>query len=405
MLTNSFSVGAISTSIDHVRLVEAKDLNHGAETPALGAPPALEDNVPTSALVLARAGSTGTPSPHGMVRADPISSSPTWVGSVTPMSDDYHQGSREANEEDCLPSGLGVATSSPATDPRSEAQREKNIVENLERRIRDWKGDHTPNFGALCLHGIFKVTKKEAEQIYRVFLFERILLFCNDPPQNGGTKMGEMAIKGRIHLASITHTGREYSIAQHSICVHWCDNSADQSFTLHFRDHKQFGLWRSHLRRLIKATRYRSRPYGRRNDYLFVGFTGSDAMKYQAPLQIHHREKTFSVLVPRSIEYDELVTMLEKEIRTHEPQQPRRPLHVRYKNRDGDLVELSTTDAIRRKLASLLPDEPQVIYVSTEQVHPSGTSPATAFCETPLETIASEAVMGYVGGKGVFLHG
>lgn len=78
------------------------------------------------------------------------------------------------------------------TDGFCEAQGQENIVKSLE--LEDWKGDHVSTFGALYLNGTFTVTKDKEDRVYQVFLFQKVLLFCNDCPQNGGKKVGNTSI-------------------------------------------------------------------------------------------------------------------------------------------------------------------------------------------------------------------
>ena len=85
----------------------------------------------------------------------------------------------------------GSAAAKRITDKINEAQRraENNqTVQNLEGRVKDWKGHHLSNFGNLLLDDIFTVTKSEVDREYHVFLFEKIILCCKEalqPPPSG----------------------------------------------------------------------------------------------------------------------------------------------------------------------------------------------------------------------------
>lgn len=81
-----------------------------------------------------------------------------------------------------------------------------------------------------------------------------------------------------------------------------------------------------------------------------------------ANLEVHHQERKFSIFVPPSTEYYELITILEMQIRT-DAEQPRTPFGVWYWDENGVLARLESTDDVQMMLASLSPDEPQVIYV------------------------------------------
>jgi cell division control protein 24 len=84
----------------------------------------------------------------------------------------------------------GVAAAKRIADRINEAQRRtenRDALENLKKRVEDWKGHAIDNFGELLLDDIFVVTKSEVDREYHVFLFEKIILCCKEnvnPPMS-----------------------------------------------------------------------------------------------------------------------------------------------------------------------------------------------------------------------------
>lgn len=58
-----------------------------------------------------------------------------------------------------------------------EKRRKENVqaVEDLGRRVEDWKGHDINSFGDLLLQENFIVIKNDNEREYQVYLFERII--------------------------------------------------------------------------------------------------------------------------------------------------------------------------------------------------------------------------------------
>ena len=155
----------------------------------------------------------------------------------------------------------GVAACTRIVEKCDEAQRRalnEATVKLLEQRVEDWKGHDLANFGELVRCDILGVKRSDGHHNYRVFLFEKIIIFCkevvNSPPWNprGGKinsiwrnpspylfphtsatdwskQMGPLRLKGRIFVRSVTHTvckteGGE-SYAKHSVPNLWFRDS------------------------------------------------------------------------------------------------------------------------------------------------------------------------------------
>jgi cell division control protein 24 len=132
----------------------------------------------------------------------------------------------------------GVAACNRIVERCSEAQRQAEnaaTVEMLKQRVEDWKGHNLADFGELLLDDVLVVKRSDVEREYRVFLFEKIIIFCKEvltrpnrdlkggkknfiwercnaltfpsTPATGSSKaVTPLLLKGRIHLSTVTHT-------------------------------------------------------------------------------------------------------------------------------------------------------------------------------------------------------
>ena len=101
-----------------------------------------------------------------------------------------------------------------------EKRRKENLqaVEDLARRVEDWKGHDINSFGDLLLQENFVVIKNDNEREYQVYLFERIICCCKEvgavgkkdkksnsilkrPPSQ---RINKLQLKGRIFVNNIT---------------------------------------------------------------------------------------------------------------------------------------------------------------------------------------------------------
>lgn len=100
------------------------------------------------------------------------------------------------------------------------------IVQELESRVKDWKGHHINDFGKLLLDGQFMVTKADMDRDYEVYLFEKMILCCKEvipdkkekkngksgsllkkdrSSQSMAPKKNLLNLKGRIYVNNLTH--------------------------------------------------------------------------------------------------------------------------------------------------------------------------------------------------------
>ncbi|KAI0829690.1 hypothetical protein BC628DRAFT_1314583 [Trametes gibbosa] len=90
-----------------------------------------------------------------------------------------------------------------------------------------------------------------------------------------------------------------------------------------------------------------------------------DELRLTPPVKIkvHFGEDIFVIQVPRSTEYSELVDKVGKKIRLCGPRRDDGPLRVKYKDEDGDLVSLGSTEDVQMAFESFRPGNQVTLYV------------------------------------------
>lgn len=206
----------------------------------------------------------------------------------------------------------GFEASKRFTARVNEAQRRADniaTVKALERRVIDWKNHHIGNFGALKLDDMFSVNKSDVDRDYHVFLFEKIILCCKEPPAPGSNNAstlkkvkksdsilkkggsvssppvplsaqakkstGPLMLKGRIFLSNVTLAksvmidgGFQFLSCYYLmlICcsgvngleVWWRGDDELEFFTLKCRTEEQMKMWGKELNILIEEAHRRS---------------------------------------------------------------------------------------------------------------------------------------------------
>ncbi|KAH9942292.1 uncharacterized protein BXZ73DRAFT_97707 [Epithele typhae] len=80
-------------------------------------------------------------------------------------------------------------------------------------------------------------------------------------------------------------------------------------------------------------------------------------------IKVHFHEDIFVIQVPRATEYAELVDKVGKKIRLCGPRRDDGPLRVKYKDEDGDLVSLGSTEDVQMAFESFRPGNQVTLYV------------------------------------------
>jgi cell division control protein 24 len=77
--------------------------------------------------------------------------------------------------------------------------------------------------------------------------------------------------------------------------------------------------------------------------------TSTSHLHYGSPVKVkvHYHEDIFVIQVPRTTEYGELVDKVGKKIRLCGPRRDDGPLRVKYRDEDGDMISLGSTEDVQ----------------------------------------------------------
>jgi len=81
-------------------------------------------------------------------------------------------------------------------------------------------------------------------------------------------------------------------------------------------------------------------------------------------VKVYFRDDIFVIQVPRSTEYDDLVDKVGKKIRLCGPRRDDMPLRVKYRDEDGDMVSLGSTEDVQIAFESYRPGGQVTLFVT-----------------------------------------
>ncbi|KAF9244865.1 hypothetical protein BU15DRAFT_41593 [Melanogaster broomeanus] len=81
-------------------------------------------------------------------------------------------------------------------------------------------------------------------------------------------------------------------------------------------------------------------------------------------VKVHFHDDIFVIQVPRSTEFSDLVDKVGKKIRLCGPHRDHSPLRVKYKDEDGDLISLGSTEDVQMAFESFRPGGQVTLYVT-----------------------------------------
>jgi cell division control protein 24 len=93
---------------------------------------------------------------------------------------------------------------------------------------------------------------------------------------------------------------------------------------------------------------------------------GGAHLAYSPPVKVkvHFNEDIFVIQVPRCTEYFDLVDKVGRKIRLCGPRRDDTPLRVRYRDEDGDMVSLGSTEDVQMAFESFRPGGQVTLYVT-----------------------------------------
>ncbi|EEB93466.1 hypothetical protein MPER_07869 [Moniliophthora perniciosa FA553] len=93
-------------------------------------------------------------------------------------------------------------------------------------------------------------------------------------------------------------------------------------------------------------------------------FDGVNGRSQPVKVKVHFHEDIFVIQVPKSTEYDDLVEKVGRKIRLCGPRRDDGPLRVKYKDEDGDMVSLGSTEDVQMAFEAYRPGGQVVLYVT-----------------------------------------
>jgi cell division control protein 24 len=81
-------------------------------------------------------------------------------------------------------------------------------------------------------------------------------------------------------------------------------------------------------------------------------------------VKVHFHEDIFVIQVPRSTEYDDLVEKVGRKIRLCGPRRDDGPLRVKYKDEDGDMVSLGSSEDVQMAFEAYKPGGQVTLFVT-----------------------------------------
>ncbi|KAI1637280.1 hypothetical protein F4809DRAFT_661366 [Biscogniauxia mediterranea] len=136
-------------------------------------------------------------------------------------------------------------------------------VEELQRRVDDWKNHKVEQFGRLLLHGVYTVVtgRIEQEKEYEIYLFEYILLCCKEVQPNKSkdkkdknkatakvrSKNNKLQLKGRIFMTNVTEVLSFAKPGSYTVQIWWKGDPGVENFVIKFTNEETMKKWATGL--------------------------------------------------------------------------------------------------------------------------------------------------------------
>jgi cell division control protein 24 len=97
-----------------------------------------------------------------------------------------------------------------------------------------------------------------------------------------------------------------------------------------------------------------------------TGMAGALMNGHNPPVKVkvHFHEDIFVIQVARSTQYEDLVERVGRKIRLCGPRRDDGPLRVRYKDEDGDMVSLGSTEDVQMAFEQFRPGGQVILFVT-----------------------------------------
>jgi len=161
------------------------------------------------------------------------------------------------------------------TELTNEIKRQEEnevLTEELKNNIQDWKGVKMNELGLLLLRGNFTISIGENEREYVLYLFQNMLLCCQEKKKKGKTKV-TYNLKGSIYISSITRVSKAANTAAiasdtlFALKIYWSDKVVNQCFILKCINEEQIDRWVSQFEKLIEIEKRKKQSSSRKEYY------------------------------------------------------------------------------------------------------------------------------------------
>lgn len=95
-----------------------------------------------------------------------------------------------------------------------------------------------------------------------------------------------------------------------------------------------------------------------------VNGNGYTTLGHPVKVKVHFHEDIFVIQVPRTTEFDDLVEKVGRKIRLCGPRRDDGPLRVKYKDEDGDMVSLGSTEDVQMAFEQYRPGGQVTLFVT-----------------------------------------
>ncbi|KAI0181570.1 hypothetical protein GGR52DRAFT_44540 [Hypoxylon sp. FL1284] len=139
----------------------------------------------------------------------------------------------------------------------------EEALEDLKRRVDDWKNHRVESFGRLLLHGVYTVItgRTEQEKDYEIYLFECILLCCKEVQPNKSkekkdknktgpripNKNNKLQLKGRIFMTNVTEVLSFAKPGSYTVQIWWKGDPGVENFIVKFANEETMKKWETGL--------------------------------------------------------------------------------------------------------------------------------------------------------------
>ncbi|GAA6015176.1 hypothetical protein JCM11491_000493 [Sporobolomyces phaffii] len=164
------------------------------------------------------------------------------------------------------PSSVYSAYASGPTTTTTSA-RFSQVVDDLEKRMADWKGHTLQEFGRLKLHDFINVRKEAASREFLVYLFEEAILCVADDKRKGLGKIADamtgnsdkLRLKGRVyvrHIRNVVDTSKDGDL---SLTITMSDDAVAE-FVMLFKERTSLEVWKAQIEHLLPGRSQPSSP-------------------------------------------------------------------------------------------------------------------------------------------------